>query len=112
MAELTDEDYEAACERGRRLFETKPHAKAARYDRKSKRMILELTNGATFAFSPQLVQGLGDATPEQLEDIEISGQGYGLHWEALDVDYSVGGLLAGRFGTAAYMKQFPNSQAA
>lgn len=112
MAELTDEDYEAACERGRLLFETEPHAKAARYDRKSKRMILELTNGATFAFSPQLVQGLGDATPEQLEDIEISGQGYGLHWEALDVDYSVGGLLAGRFGTAAYMKQFPNSQAA
>ena len=74
MAELTDEDYEAACERGRLLFETEPHAKAARYDRKSKRMILELTNGATFAFSPQLVQGLGDATPEQLEDIEISGQ--------------------------------------
>lgn len=112
MAELTDEDYEAACERGRRVFETEPHAKAARYDRKSQRMILELTNGATFAFSPNLLQGLGDATPDQLEAFEISGQGYGLHWDGLDVDYSVGGLLAGRFGTSAYMKQFHNSQAA
>jgi predicted component of type VI protein secretion system len=112
MVDITEEEYQAACERGQRLFETEPHAKSVRYNRKTKRMILELSNGATFAFSPSQVQYLQDATPEQLDAVEISGQGYGLHWEALDADYTVGGLLAGRFGTAAYMKMFPNSEAA
>jgi len=30
----------------------------------------------------------------------ILGRGYGLHWEALDADLSVPGLLAGLFGAA------------
>ena len=31
------------------------------------------------------------------------GTGTGLHWEALDADLSVPGLLAGLFGTRAFM---------
>ncbi|MDX2223212.1 MAG: DUF2442 domain-containing protein, partial [Rhodospirillaceae bacterium] len=31
------------------------------------------------------------------------GAGYGLHWPDLDVDLSVPGLLAGLFGTRAYI---------
>jgi len=33
----------------------------------------------------------------------VLGAGYGLHREALDVDLSIPGLLAGLFGTKAYM---------
>ena len=43
------------------------------------------------------------ATDDQLAAVEILGNGYGLHWEALDADISVPGLLAGIFGTKAYM---------
>jgi len=38
-----------------------------------------------------------------LSAVEILGAGYGLHWEALDVDVSVPGVLAGLFGTRAFM---------
>ena len=31
------------------------------------------------------------------------GAGYGLHWEALDTDLSLPGLLSGLLGTQAYM---------
>lgn len=31
------------------------------------------------------------------------GEGYGLHWESLDVDFTVPGLLAGMFGTQSWM---------
>jgi hypothetical protein len=68
-------------------------------------MVVELTNGCTFAFPTALVQGLSDAQDEQLEEVELLGDGYGLHWENLDVDYSVQGLLAGVFGTASWMAQ-------
>jgi len=103
MAELTDAQIDAALERGRIAAETEPRAAAAHYDRKSGRVIIYLTNGATFAFPVRLAEGLADASPEDLAQIEISGRGFGLHWGKLDIDYSVPGLVAGVFGTARWM---------
>lgn len=103
MAELTDQQIEAANERGRIFRETHPHAKAARYDAKADRVIVELENGATFAFPPRLAEGLHEASPDQIAEVEVIGAGYGLHWESLDLDYSVPGLMNGLFGTAKWM---------
>ena len=105
MAELTDAEYEAATERGRVLFETEPHARDVRYDAKSGMTIVELYNGCTFAFPPRRLQGLEQASDEQLLEVEVIGAGYGLHWETLDADFTVKGLMAGRFGSAAFMER-------
>lgn len=105
MAELTKEEYDAAVERGRIADATEPRAKSARFDRKSRRMIVELTNGSTFAFPVELVQFLQDASDAELAAVEVLGRGYGLHWESLNVDFSVPGLMAGIFGTRKYMAQ-------
>ena len=103
MADLTDVEINAALERGRIAHQTEPRATSARYDRKNRRVIVDLTNGCTFAFPPRMAQGLEAATDDELASVEILGAGYGLHWEALDADLSVPGLLAGLFGTKAYM---------
>lgn len=103
MVELTDTEIDAAMERGRIAQQIEPRADAARYDKRNSRIIVDLTNGCTFAFPPRLAQGLETATDEELAAVEILGAGYGLHWEALDVDLSVPGLLTGLFGTKAYM---------
>jgi hypothetical protein len=103
MAELTDAEFEAASKRGALARAGEPRAQSARYDRQLGRVIVDLANGCTFAFPPQLAQGLETASDDQLEQLEILGAGYGLHWEALDVDLSIPGLLAGIFGTRAYM---------
>jgi hypothetical protein len=103
MAEPTDAEIDAALTRGRMARDTEPRAAAARYDRERGRIIVELTNGCAFAFPPRLAQGLGTATEAQLAEVEILGAGHALHWEALDTDLSVPGLLAGLFGTAAFM---------
>lgn len=103
MADLTDADINLAMERGKAARQVEPRATAARYDRKSARVIVELNNGCTFAFPPHLAQGLETATDDELATVEILGAGYGLHWEALDVDFRISGLLSGMFGTKAYM---------
>lgn len=103
MVELTDEQIEAASARGRIFRESHPHAKSARYDAKAGRVVVELVNGATFAFPPRLIEGLRDATPDQIAEVEVIGAGYGLHWESLDLDYTVPGLMNGVFGTAKWM---------
>ena len=105
MAELTDQEIEAATHRGRVVFETEPHARSVRHDLKSGMTIVELYNGCTFAFPPRRLQGLEDATDDDLLAVAINGLGYGLSWEAQDADFTVGGLMAGRFGSAAHMER-------
>jgi len=103
MAELTAAELAAARERGRHYRATQPHAASARYDSKSDRIVVELTSGATFAFPPRLVEGLARAAPAHLAEVELLGDGEALHWETLDVDYSVAGLVNGVFGTARWI---------
>ena len=48
--------------------------------------------GVPLAWFPRLLR----ATPAQRAAVRIGGDGIGLHWDALDEDISVPGLLAGR----------------
>ena len=66
MAELTDAQIDAALARGLAARLHEPRAAAVRYDGRAGRVIVELTNGCTFAFPPKLAQGLEAATEEQL----------------------------------------------
>ncbi|MDE2007518.1 MAG: DUF2442 domain-containing protein [Rhodospirillales bacterium] len=103
MAELTDVEIDAALERGRLVRRTEPRAATVRYDRRTGKVVVELTNGCSFAFPARAVQGLADATADEIAEVAILWAGYGLHWETLDVDLSVPGVLAGLFGTRAWM---------
>jgi hypothetical protein len=89
--------------RGSRSLRIEPRACAARYDPTTGRVHVDLTNGCTFAFPARDAQGLEDASDVELAQVEILGLGLGLRWERLDVDLSVPALLAGMFGTKAYM---------
>lgn len=79
------------------------HATAARYDAPSGRLVVSLHNGVELAVPVRLVEGLADADPEDLAEIEISPAGLGLHWPSLDADVYVQGLMAGVFGTRKWM---------
>jgi hypothetical protein len=89
--------------RGRASLASEPRAKSVRYERATKRVVVALTNGCAFSFPARMAQGLEDADDDALADVEVLGLGHGLHWERLDVDLSVPGLLAGLFGTKAWM---------
>ena len=103
MDKLSDLEIDAALARGRAVRAAEPRAVAARYERAAGRVVVDLANGCSFSFPPALVEGLAGAAVSDLEAVEILGAGYGLHWEALDVDVSVPGVVAGVFGTRAFM---------
>ena len=84
---------------------SEPCAKHAYYDGDRQLIVIELTNGVTFSFPPHLAQGLQNANPEQLNDIWLDAAGRSIHWEQLDVDFSLIGLMAGIFGTQTWMKE-------
>jgi len=97
-AEL-DRQIHQAMEKGR----SEPKAVSAYYEPRQKRIVVDLDSGVTFMFPVALAQGLADAGPFELAEVEVSPGGLGLYWETLDVDLSISGLLAGIFGTKSWM---------
>jgi hypothetical protein len=69
-------------------------AKAIRFDDVT--MWVELHDGRTIGVPLAWFPRLLHATPAQRERCRIGVTGRGLHWEDLDEDISVEGLLAGR----------------
>lgn len=69
-------------------------AKSLRFDESS--LWVELADGRVLGVPLAWFPRLLNATPEQRERYEISGGGQGLHWDELDEDISVAGLLEGR----------------
>ena len=104
-SEVSDAEIDAALARGKAKSETEPRAQSARFDRSTRKIVVTFTNGSEFSFPPELAQGLSGATDGQLGAIRILGKGHGLHWEALDTDLTVPGLVDQVFGTRKFMAQ-------
>jgi hypothetical protein len=94
-----------ARERGAEAARAEPRATAARFDRSTGRVVVELTNGCIFEFPAELGEGLGGASADELSQVEVLPGGAGLHWEGLDADLSVPGLLAGIFGSERWIAE-------
>jgi len=69
-------------------------AKSLRFD--DRVMWVELTDGRVLGVPLAWFPRLLHASREERDAYRISPSGHGLHWEALDEDISVPGLLAGR----------------
>lgn len=67
--------------------------------------MVELDNGCAFAFPVDQAQGLADAKVADLQRIEITPSGLGLHWPTLDADLSVPALVRAVLGTKQWMAQ-------
>ena len=93
------DDFDLANERTELRRAGQPTAVGARYDRDRDRVIVELSTGDKFGFSPHRAQGLENARPSDLDPIEISPTGLGLHFPKLDADLWVPALLEGTFGS-------------
>lgn len=113
--EMTDAEIlaqiPAASARGEEEDRGEPRAVSARYDAPTGRVVLELRNGCLFAFPAHLAQGLRDAPADQLAEVEVDPGGAGLHWETLDVDLGVAGLVSGVFGGQSWMRELAKEAA-
>ncbi|MEP1447676.1 MAG: DUF2442 domain-containing protein [Paraglaciecola sp.] len=58
-------------------------------------LIVELLDGRTISAPLVWFPLLSQATPEQLANWELLGDGDGIHWPEIDEDLSVAGLLSG-----------------
>jgi len=66
-------------------------------------LILKLSDGHRHMIPREDLQGLQSATKEQIAQVEILGNGTGLHWPALNLDYYVPSLLRRIYGNKKWM---------
>ncbi len=101
--ELTDEMIAHANQRGVAVSKNNPVATSVRYDRRIGRVVIVLSSGLELAFAPHLAQGLETAKPCDLQEIEISPSGLGVHFPKLDADLYLPALLEGLLGSANWV---------
>jgi hypothetical protein len=97
------DNFELANQQAKDLQASVPRAVSARYDRKSGRIVIDLSSKLMVSFSPRDAQGLENARPTQLGEIEISPSGFGIHFPKLDADIYLPGLLEGFLGSKRWM---------
>ena len=101
MAEY--DNFELANRRRKRVQASVPKAISARYDRATGRIVIHLSSRLDVSFSPHDAQGLENAKPSQLDEIEISPSGLGIHFPKLDADLYLPSLLEGFLGSRRWM---------
>jgi hypothetical protein len=75
-----------------------PRADSAWYSPAEGLVLVRLRRGGVFGFDPARVPGLVGAAVEHLGGVRISPSGDGLHWDALDADASLTGLISDALG--------------
>ena len=99
----TRDEFEAATKRARAKEARTPRAISARYDRRIGRVVVRLNSNLEIAFSPHDAEGLERATPLQLNPIEVSPSGFGIHFPKLDVDLYLPAMMEGILGSKRWM---------
>ena len=95
--------FELASRRGKMLRQSAPRAVSARYDRRRGRVVIRLSSDLEVSFSPRAAQGLEHATPADLQKIEVTPSGFGVHFPKLDADLYVPAILEGFLGSKKWM---------
>lgn len=95
--QLDEAGFQRAAKRGKQAYGT-PRAVAARFDRRTHKIVVKLDTGIDFAFDTKRAQGLSDAAADDLVGVSVEGVGSTLHFPRLDADFSVSRLLEGFLG--------------
>src|SRR5271165_1387366 len=101
---VTEDEFETATRRVKAKEARIPKATSARYDRRIGRVVIHLNSNLEIAFSPLHAEGLEEATPAQLNPIEVSPSGFGIYFPKLDVDLYLPALMEGILGSKRWTR--------
>ena len=110
---MTEKEFEKqfadATQRGAESFVSEARAVSAVFHRETGEMEIGLRGGARLFVPVILLQGVAGKEAALIEKVELCERGAGLHWEELDADFRVQGLVAGSFGSPSWMQSLENA---
>ncbi|MEP7330126.1 MAG: DUF2442 domain-containing protein [Betaproteobacteria bacterium] len=103
LAKAVDSQLVAATAAGKSRLVRGDIATSVVYEPKLKRLHVELASGVAVSVPVSKVQGLAGTAPALVKSVSLAGKGSTIRWAQLDLDVSVTDLVAGCFGTRAWM---------
>jgi hypothetical protein len=100
---VTRREFENAAARMKERRSMTPVAVSAKFIRATRRLSITLNTGIEVIFPADRAEGLAQARPSDLSDIEITPSGLGLHFPRLDADIYLPALLEGVLGSRRWM---------
>ena len=101
----TDAEIDEAIALANSYEEYRPKAIKAVYRPRTDTIVIDFATGVALTIPRKLLQGLEHASPREVAKVELEGYGSALHWEALDVDHYIPGLISGILGTREWMSK-------
>lgn len=100
---VNPDKFEEANARAEEKRASGPTAVRAHYDGRVCQIVVVLNTGVEFRFPAKAAQGLENAQPKDLGQIEITPSGLGLYFPLLDADLFLPSLLDGILGSRRWM---------
>lgn len=104
-----DEQFDNAVKKAKENDLIEPRAKKVKYDKRSKKIIIDLTNGASFMVPVNLIQGLENSNDNELSEVDITPSKSGIYWIKLDAYFTITSLMSGMFGNKLWMSELGKS---
>jgi len=105
------QQLEAANRRGLEASVREVRAVSVRFDSPSGNLVLGLSGGLTLLVPARLLQGVAEASPDQIARVEVVADGSALRFDELDADFAVQDIAAGSFGTRTWMQHLEDTRA-
>lgn len=99
MGKIDNKTVAAANRRGSAKKAAYASVVSARYDHRISRIVIAFETGLELSFSPHHAQGFETAHPGDLDVIEISPSGLGVHFPKIDADIYIPSLIEGFLGS-------------
>ncbi len=99
------QDFIKAKELGKKELAELPKIMKLSLDKQNRRLVFDLTNSVTLIVPADLLQGLQNASENDLTAVEFWDEGLMVYWKNLDVAFQTSSLLLGIFGTKRWLSE-------
>jgi hypothetical protein len=99
------QDFIKAKELGKKELAELPKIIKLSLDKQNRRLVFDLTNSVTLIVPADLLQGLQNASENDLTAVEFWDEGLMVYWKNLDVAFQTASLLLGIFGTKRWLSE-------
>jgi nucleoid DNA-binding protein len=102
---MIQKQIERARKAGERALQESPRVVSVDFQEDDRLLVLNMQNGLSVRIPVDELQGLSRAPWADVKKAKIAEQGLALHWDSLDVHFTVPGLVKGVYGTSEWMKE-------
>ena len=99
------QDFTKAKELGKKELAELPKIMKLSLDKQNRRLVFDLTNSVVLIVPADLLQGLQNASENDLTAVEFWDEGLMVYWKNLDVAFQTSSLLLGIFGTKRWLSE-------